>query len=67
MVVNDSILVPNSSKTFVCEKCYFNCSRLSQYTRHLARRKHIMDSKIYDTCYNDMKTKYNNYKIMENF
>ena len=46
MVVNDSVLVPNSSKTFVCEKCYFNCSRLSQYTRHLARRKHIMDSKI---------------------
>ncbi len=46
MVVNDSILVPNSSKTFVCEKCHFNCSRLSQYTRHLARRKHIMDSKM---------------------
>ena len=46
MVVNDSNLVPKSSKTFVCEKCDFNCSRLSQYNRHLMTRKHIMDSKM---------------------
>ena len=46
MVVNDSKLVPKSSKIFVCEKCHFNCSRLSQYTRHLATRKHLMDSKM---------------------
>ncbi len=46
MVVNDSKLIPKNSKKVVCEKCNFKYSRLSQYTRHLATRKHLMDSKM---------------------
>jgi len=40
MVVNDSILVPKSSKHFVCECCDYITSRQSQYKRHLSTLKH---------------------------
>lgn len=37
----DDKKVHNSSKKFSCEKCDFNCIRLSQYNRHLYTRKHL--------------------------
>ena len=40
-----SILVPKGSYNFVCECCYFKCSRQSQYDRHLSTRKHNDTSK----------------------
>jgi len=35
-------LVPKSSEKYFCEICDFNCSRKSQYDRHLMTRKHQM-------------------------
>jgi hypothetical protein len=40
MVVNDSNLVPKSSKIFSCQICDYNTSRKSQFDRHLATDKH---------------------------
>lgn len=43
MIVNDSNLVPKSSKKFQifnCEFCNYNTSRKSQYKRHLTTDKH---------------------------
>ena len=40
MVVNGSILVPKSSKIFMCNICNYNTSRKSQYDRHLSTLKH---------------------------
>jgi hypothetical protein len=40
MVVNDSILVPNSSEKFVCSFCHYKTCRKSQYNRHLLTDKH---------------------------
>ena len=36
----DNILVPKSSKTFVCSSCDYITSRESQYIRHLSTAKH---------------------------
>ncbi len=36
----DNILVPKSSKTFVCSSCDYVTSRESQYIRHLSTAKH---------------------------
>ena len=35
-------LVPNDPIIFECNNCHYNTSRLSQYTRHLVTRKHII-------------------------
>ena len=40
MIVNDSVLVPKSSKTFCCVYCDYITSRKSQYERHLSTDKH---------------------------
>jgi hypothetical protein len=42
----DDDTVQKSSNKYVCEKCDFNCSRLSQYNRHLYTRKHIQNDNI---------------------
>ena len=45
MKQNETIKVPKSSKNFICEHCYFNTSRKSQYDRHLLTDKHkIMEN-----------------------
>ena len=41
MVVNDSKIVPKSSKKFVCVCCDYSTSRKSQYNRHLLTAKHL--------------------------
>jgi hypothetical protein len=49
MVVNDSNLVPKSSKKFTCNKCDYYTCRKSQYVRHLStdkHKKHANDSKM---------------------
>ena len=49
MVVNDSKIVPKSSKKFVCVCCDYSTSRKSQYSRHLLTAKHlnrVKDSKM---------------------
>ena len=49
MVVNDSKIVPKSSKKFVCTCCDYSTSRESQYSRHLLTAKHlnrVNDSKM---------------------
>ena len=49
MVVNDSKIVPKSSKKFVCTFCDYSKSRKSQYSRHLLTAKHlnrVNDSKM---------------------
>ena len=38
-------LVPKSSAKYICEKCDFKCSRLSQYQRHLLTLKHTNTDK----------------------
>ena len=43
--MNDNT-VQKSSNKFVCEKCDFKCSRLSQYDRHLYTRKHIQNDNM---------------------
>ena len=58
MVVNDSNLVPKSSKKYECESCHYKTCRKSQYERHLATDKHkkmengskmiVNDSKKYE-------------------
>jgi len=40
-MTTDDKKVHISSKNFSCEKCDFNCIRLSQYNRHLYTRKHL--------------------------
>lgn len=40
MIVNDSKLVPKSSKKFCCEICDYSSSRKSQYDRHILTDKH---------------------------
>ena len=35
-------LVPKSAEFFCCESCDFKCSKMSNYTRHCATRKHKM-------------------------
>jgi hypothetical protein len=40
MIVNDSILVPKSSKKFYCNNCDYSTFRKSQYVRHLGTDKH---------------------------
>jgi len=39
-ITMDNILVPKSSKTFVCSSCDYITSRESQYIRHLSTAKH---------------------------
>ena len=34
---------PKNAEIFYCEKCDFKCSKLSDWNRHLMRRKHIDD------------------------
>jgi hypothetical protein len=40
MKQNETLLVPESSDTFVCECCDYTTSRKSQYDRHLSTDKH---------------------------
>jgi hypothetical protein len=40
MIVNDSILVPKSSRLFECISCDYTTCRKSQYDRHLQTDKH---------------------------
>jgi hypothetical protein len=40
MIVNDSNLVPKSSKNIHCMFCNYNTCKKSQYVRHLSTDKH---------------------------
>jgi hypothetical protein len=46
MKQNETILVPKSSKKFQCESCSFECSRKSQFERHISTRKHQFETKV---------------------
>jgi hypothetical protein len=35
-----TFLMPKNAKDFICEKCDFKCSKLSNYTAHILTRKH---------------------------
>ena len=34
--------MPKNAEKYICEKCDFKCSKLSNYNKHLSTRKHIM-------------------------
>ena len=46
MIVNDSILTPKNAKKIECKKCNFQCSKQSDWNRHILTRKHNNDSKM---------------------
>jgi hypothetical protein len=37
-----TILMPKNAKYFICEKCDFKCSKLSNYNAHVLTRKHTI-------------------------
>ena len=43
--MTDNFTQKNASK-FYCEKCYFSCSKLSDWNRHITTRKHNNTYKI---------------------
>ena len=47
------IKTPKNAKKYTCEKCDFNCSKQSDYNRHLLTAKHKMIT-------NDVKNNYKN-------
>ena len=48
--MTDNITQKNASK-FYCGKCYFSCSKLSDWNRHITTRKHINTYKILTNTY----------------
>ena len=40
MVLNGSVLVPESSGKYICDICDYSTCRKSQYNRHLTTDKH---------------------------
>ena len=46
MKQNETFLVPKSSKKFQCKSCSFECSRKSQFERHISTRKHHFETKV---------------------
>ena len=46
MKQNETFLVPKSSKKFHCESCSFECSRKSQFERHISTRKHKFETNV---------------------
>ena len=54
----DNFLVPKSSKNFYCEKCDYSTSRRSQWTRHIATAKHLMDNLDNKKVPNNFKAEY---------
>jgi len=42
MKQNETKIVPESTQKFICNKCDYNTSRLSQFTRHVNTLKHKM-------------------------
>ena len=42
MKQNETFLMPKNAEYFVCNRCDFKCSKLSNYNLHLSTRKHKM-------------------------
>jgi len=42
MLQNAIFLMPKNAEKFECQKCYFKCSKLSNYNKHLSTLKHKM-------------------------
>jgi hypothetical protein len=62
-VNNHLFILPTEKYSFI----EYNTKTL-RVEKHLTQNKIInVNSKIYDTCYTDMKTTYNNYKIIQMF
>ena len=54
--MTDNFTQKNASK-FYCEKCYFSCSKLSDWNRHITTRKHNNTYKILtNTCISTQNT-----------
>ena len=52
--------VPKNAKKYVCEMCDFECSKLSNYDKHLLTLKHIKRDKGYKNGKNDIIKKQEN-------
>ena len=46
MKQNETNLTPKNAKKRRCEVCYFECSKLSDFNRHLRTRKHQFETKM---------------------
>jgi hypothetical protein len=40
MITNDNEKTPKNAEQFTCSLCNFNCSKNSEWMRHIATRKH---------------------------
>ena len=40
---------PKLAKNFFCKKCDYNCSKESDYKKHLSTRKHKVETKLAKT------------------
>ena len=53
--MNDTIKTQKTPTDYYCEYCDFNCFKLSDWTRHLSRPKHLNNKKGYNLATNDTK------------
>jgi hypothetical protein len=53
MDMEDNLKTPKNAENFVCEYCDFQCSKLSDWNRHILRPKHLNKQKGYNLSTND--------------
>jgi hypothetical protein len=53
MDMEDNLNTPKNADKFVCDYCHFQCSKLSDWNRHISRPKHLNKQKGYNLATND--------------